>query len=145
MNKLIVSGGLTRDAEVTYLASGTAALRFSLANTTGFGDKKQTNYFNCVAFGKIAEGKLPEFLKKGSQILTEGEVTLNTYQKNDGTTGASLQLLVSNIELIGGNRSQDQGGQQQAQQSRPQQQRPSQNRQKQAQTYDEFEDSDIPF
>jgi single-strand DNA-binding protein len=144
MNRLIVSGGLTRDAEVTYLASGTAALRFSLANSTGYGDKKQTNYFNCVAFGKIAEGKLPEFLKKGTQVITDGEVTLNTYQKSDGTTGASLQLLVNNIELIGGNRSQDQGGQQ-SQQSRPQQQRPAQNRQQQAPSPTNDFDDDIPF
>lgn len=102
MNKLIISGRLTRDAEQRFLASGTAVLSFSVANNTGYGEKQETHYFDCSLFGKRAEGKLIDFLKKGTQVVVEGEISLNTYEKKDGTTGASLRVFVQNVELMGG-------------------------------------------
>ena len=42
MNKLIISGRLTRDAEVRFIPSGTPVMSFSVANNTGFGDNQKT-------------------------------------------------------------------------------------------------------
>ena len=58
MNKLIISGRLTRDAEVRFIPSGTPVMSFSVANNTGFGDNQKTHYFECSLFGKRAEGGL---------------------------------------------------------------------------------------
>ncbi len=103
MNKLIISGRLTRDAEARFIPSGTAVMSFSVANNTGFGDKQKTHYFECSIFGKRAEGKLKDYMLKGQQVVVEGEVSLNQYQKKDGTGGASLNVFVNNVELMGGN------------------------------------------
>ena len=103
MNKLIISGRLTRDAEARFIPSGTAVMWFSVANNTGFGDKQKTHYFECSIFGKRAEGKLKDYMLKGQQVVVEGEVSLNQYQKKDGTGGASLNVFVNNVELMGGN------------------------------------------
>jgi len=46
---------------------------------------------------------------KGQQVVVEGEISLNQYQKKDGTGGASLNVFVNNVELMGGN--QKGGGQ----------------------------------
>ena len=101
MNKLIISGRLTRDAEVRFIPSGTPVMSFSVANNTGFGDKQKTHFFDCSMFGKRAEGKLKDYMLKGQQVVVEGEVSLNQYQKKDGTAGASLNVFVNNVELMG--------------------------------------------
>jgi single-strand DNA-binding protein len=103
MNKLIISGRLTRDAEVRFIPSGTPVMSFSVANNTGFGEKQKTHYFDCSMFGKRAEGKLKDYMLKGQQVVVEGEISLNQYQKKDGTGGASLNVFVNNVELMGGN------------------------------------------
>ena len=109
MNKLIISGRLTRDAEVRFIPSGTPVMSFSVANNTGFGEKQKTHYFDCSMFGKRAEGKLKDYMLKGQQVVVEGEISLNQYQKKDGTGGASLNVFVNNVELTGSN--QKGGGQ----------------------------------
>ncbi len=103
MNKLIISGRLTRDAEVRFIPSGTPVMSFSVANNTGFGEKQKTHFFDCSMFGKRAEGKLKDYMLKGQQVVVEGEISLNQYQKKDGTGGASLNVFVNNVELMGGN------------------------------------------
>ena len=103
MNKLIISGRLTRDAEVRFIPSGTPVMSFSVANNTGFGDNQKTHFFDCSMFGKRAEGKLKDYMIKGQQVVVEGEVSLNQYQKKDGTGGASLNVFVNNVELMGSN------------------------------------------
>ena len=109
MNKLIISGRLTRDAEVRFNTNGTAVLSFSVANNTGYGDNQRTHYFDCAIFGKRAESRLKEYMLKGQQVVVEGEVSLNQYEKKDGTSGASLNVFVNNVELMGGG--QQGGGQ----------------------------------
>ena len=118
MNKLIISGRLTRDAEVRFIPSGTPVMSFSVANNTGFGDNQKTHYFECSLFGKRAEGGLKDYMVKGQQAVVEGEISLNQYEKKDvlnvnqihNSGGASLRVFVNNVELMGG--SQQGGGQQ---------------------------------
>ena len=50
MNKLIISGRLTRDAEVRFIPSGTPVMSFSVANNTGFGDNQKTHFFDWSIF-----------------------------------------------------------------------------------------------
>jgi single-strand DNA-binding protein len=73
---------------------------------------------------------------KGQQVLVEGEISLNTFQKNDGSTGASLRVFVQNVELIGGKR-ESEGTQEQRPQQRPAQQ--------QRDNFDEDGFEDCPF
>lgn len=129
MNVFTFSGRLGRDAEVRYTASGTAVCSFAVANDTGYGDNKKTQWIDCALFGKRAEGGLPKHLTKGAQVVVSGEVTLNTYAKRDGSQGASLQVRVNDVDLIGGK------GEQRQQREPAQQAAPA---------ADEFLD-DIPF
>ena len=104
-----------RDAEVRYLQSGAAILTVTVANNVGFGDKQKTNWIRVNVWGKKAESKLIDFLKKGQQVFVSGELTVNEYQAKDGTTKSNLELNASIIDLIG---SKKEGGQQQAPQPR---------------------------
>ena len=98
-----------RDAEVRYLQSGAAILTVTVANNVGFGDKQKTNWIRVNVWGKKAESKLIDFLKKGQQVFVSGELTVNEYQAKDGTTKSNLELNANIIDLIG---SKKEGGQQ---------------------------------
>jgi single-strand DNA-binding protein len=102
MNNFCFTGRLTRDAEFRSTPSGLSILKFSVANNTGFGDKQKTNYVNCLIFGKRAEGKLKDYLKKGQEVAVSGELNLSEFKKRDGTSGASLECNVNSVDLIGG-------------------------------------------
>ena len=101
-NVFSFTGTVGRDAEVRYAPSGVAVLNVTVANNIGFGDKQQTLWIRAVVFGKKAEGKLVERLKKGQQVFVSGELTQSEYQAKDGTTKTSLELNANIIDLVGG-------------------------------------------
>jgi single-strand DNA-binding protein len=101
-NVFSFTGTVGRDAEVRYAPSGVAVLNVTVANNIGFGDKQQTLWIRAVVFGKKAESKLVEHLKKGQQVFVSGELTQSEYQAKDGTTKTSLELNAYIIDLVGG-------------------------------------------
>lgn len=101
-NVFSFTGTVGRDAEVRYAPSGVAVLNVTVANNIGFGDKQQTLWIRAVVFGKKADGKLVEHLKKGQQVFVSGELTQSEYQAKDGTTKTSLELNAYIIDLVGG-------------------------------------------
>lgn len=101
MNKVIFMGRITRDPEVRYSnrANGQMAIaNFSLAVDSGFGQNKKNNFFNMVAFGKVAE-TVEKYLKKGTKILAECEASQNQYTKQDGTKVNTVQFIMREFEF----------------------------------------------
>lgn len=101
MNKVIFMGRVTRDPEVRYSNGANGQMEianFSLAVDSGFGQNKKANFFNMVAFGKVAE-TVEKYLRKGTKILTECEASQNQYEKQDGTKVNSIQFIVRNFEF----------------------------------------------
>ena len=123
MNLFIFTGNLGSDSTVKTLQSGTALCEFSVAVKSGYGDKEKTNWVRCVMFGKKAEGQLPQYLRKGTQVAVSGELELQEWEGSNGK-GAALAVTVQNIDLIGGKQDGQQNqGYAQPQQA-PQQQAP---------------------
>lgn len=116
MNLFTFTGNLGKDAEVKTLQSGTALCEFSVAVKSGYGDKEKTNWVRCVMFGKKADGQLPQYLRKGTQVAVSGELELQEWEGANGK-GAALAVTVQNIDLIGGK----QDGQQNQGYAQPQQ------------------------
>lgn len=100
-NVFSFTGAVGADAEVRYLPSGQAVLNVRVANNIGYGDKQQTLWIRVRLFGKRAEGSLKDYLKKGQQVFVSGELSLNEYQANDGTTKTSLELVANVLDLVG--------------------------------------------
>ena len=96
MNKVILTGNLTRDPEVRYTQSGKAVARLGIAVTRTF-NKDQTDFFSMTAWDKQAEF-CGRYLKKGSRVLVEGRVENNNYEK-DGVKHYSDQIVVERIEF----------------------------------------------
>ena len=86
MNKVILSGGVTRDAELTFIGSnGVPKMNFSLAVERGYqkkGEEKRVDFINCEMLGAHVE-KLSQYITKGKQIVVEGELNIDSYMKDD--------------------------------------------------------------
>ena len=86
MNKIILSGGITRDAELTFIGStGTPKMAFSLAVERGYqkkGEEKKVDFINCEMIWKHTEN-LYKYITKGKQIFIEGELNIDSYMKDD--------------------------------------------------------------
>ena len=82
MNKIIIFGRLTKDPQITATENSMMA-RFSIADDKKFKREghPQTNYFNCVAFGKNAES-IQKYFSKGRCILVTGRIDMDSYEKN---------------------------------------------------------------
>ena len=109
MNKFIVTGNITKDAELRYTANDKAYSKFSIANNEGYGDNKKTNFFNCTLWGKGAEN-LNRFLTKGQKVLITGKVEINDYKDKEGVERKIIDINVDSfggVELLGNKAQQE--------------------------------------
>lgn len=103
MNKVILMGRLTRDAEIRYSQgeSSTAIARFSLAVDRRFrrdNDEQTADFINCVAFGKTAEF-LERFGRKGTKFVLEGRIQTGSYTNKDGQRVFTTDVVAENVEF----------------------------------------------
>lgn len=101
MNNLNFTGNCGRDGEIRYTPTGDAVMSFSVALTSGYGDKKITTWLNCNLWGKRAESLAP-YIKKGAQVAISGEFTARPYKAKDGAEKLSLEVRVNDLTLVGG-------------------------------------------
>ena len=95
MNKIILMGRSTREAEMFGQKSKVA--RFTLAVDRTYGED-ETDFFNCVSFGKQAEF-VEKYLKKGTKILLSGRLQNNSYEDKQGQKVTSVQIITEDIEF----------------------------------------------
>jgi single-strand DNA-binding protein len=104
INKVILVGRLTRDAELKYTNGGMAVSKFSLAinRRRKSGDQwvDEANFFDIVLYGKTAES-LNQYLIKGKQIGVEGELHQNRWEQ-DGQQRSKIEINANNVQLLGG-------------------------------------------
>ena len=96
MIKVFLTGRLGKDAEVRQTQSGAVA-GFSVATDVGFGDRKQTLWFDCSIWGKRAESGLIQYLTKGQQVAISGELSEREHEGK-----VYKQIRVDDLDLMGG-------------------------------------------
>ena len=105
MNKIIIIGNLGRDPEMRYSASGNPMTSFSIASnrsyTTASGERREeTEWFNCTAFGRLAD-TCNQYLTRGQQVYIEGRLRSRQYDRRDGTPGFSLDVTITEMQMLG--------------------------------------------
>lgn len=100
MNKVILIGRLTKDADVKLSSTGISIARFSLAVDRKFKkDSEQTcDFINCVAFSKTAEF-LEKYGKKGVKFVVEGSIQTGSYTNKDGNKVYTTDVAVQSVEF----------------------------------------------
>lgn len=102
INKVVLLGRLTKDPELRYAAgSGTAVCKFTLAITRQF-KRDETDFINCVSFGKTGE-TIAQYITKGRQIAVTGAIRTGSYDAQDGTKRYTTDVAVESFEFIGSN------------------------------------------
>lgn len=99
MNKVIISGNLTRDMDVKVLANETLVGNFTVANQVGYGKKAKTNFVPVTMFGQRVES-MEKYLVTGAKVLIEGEIDYKSIQDDKGNWKNYFSVIVHNIEII---------------------------------------------
>lgn len=99
-NKFIFSGNLGGDAELSYTPTGKAVCKFSVAVSDRRGGEEKTMWVRCALWEKRGEA-LQQYLTKGQKVLVEGRLAVSTYTNRAGEPQASVDVTVSEIELLG--------------------------------------------
>jgi single-strand DNA-binding protein len=78
---------------------------FSIASnhryTTAAGERREeTEWFNCTAFGRLAD-TCNQYLSRGQQVYVEGRLRSRQYDRRDGTPGFSLDVTVTDMQMLG--------------------------------------------
>lgn len=104
INRVFISGNLTRDPELRSTASGMAVLGFGVA----VNDRRKNqrtgewedypNYIDCAVFGARAES-LSRMLAKGSKVAVEGHLRYSSWEM-DGQRRRKLEVVAEEIELM---------------------------------------------
>ena len=105
MNVFSGMGNIGSDAEVRISKQGTAITSFSVAISSGWGDNKKTTWLRCTLFGKKGTGEphgLTPYLLKGSQVGVTGEIALDEWTAQDGSTKSTLTLNTKDVTLTKG-------------------------------------------
>lgn len=99
MNKVILTGRLTRDPEVRY-SGETAVARYALAVDRKFKREGEAtaDFINCVAFGKSGEFA-EKYLRKGVKIAITGRIQTGSYTNKDNQKVYTTDIVVEEHEF----------------------------------------------
>jgi single-strand DNA-binding protein len=105
LNRVILIGRLTRDAELKYTASGQAVCKFSIAvnRNRKNGDQwvEEASFFDIVLWGRTGEA-LNQHLIKGKMVGIDGELRQDRWQQ-DGQNRSKVEIIANNIQLLSRN------------------------------------------
>lgn len=122
INRVNISGNLTRDPELRSTQGGMPILAFGVAvndrrrNPQSGEWEDVPNFVDCVVFGARAE-PLSRFLSKGSKVAIEGKLRYSSWETKDGQKRSKLEVIVDEVEFLSSRNQQ--GGGMQAQQPAP--------------------------
>jgi single-strand DNA-binding protein len=99
MNKTIISGNIVRDPDIRYSQAATpmAIARFTVAVGRRFkkDGEPDSDFLNCVAFGKNAEF-IEKYFSKGKRIEVDGHLQTGSYEK-DGIKRYTTDIIVDSV------------------------------------------------
>lgn len=116
INRVNISGNLTRDPELRGTKAGSQVLTFGVAvndrvrnpeNPNEWVDRP--NFVDCVVFGNRATA-LQRFLSKGTKVAIEGRLHYSKWQAQDGSNRSKLEVYVDEVEFFTPRQQGQQGG-----------------------------------
>ena len=104
INRVVLTGNLTREPELRRTATGMAILDFGLAVNDRRKDENgewtdYANFFDCTMFGTRAES-VSGYLNKGNKVGIEGKLHYGTWTDKKGNKRSKVSVTVDEIELL---------------------------------------------
>jgi single-strand DNA-binding protein len=112
MLKMTLIGNIGKDAEIKEPSPGNFVITFNVAHTSKRRDKNSgvsidtTTWVRCNYWRKQDQLAIGNYLKKGTQVYVEGLPSCRAYTTQNGELAASMELLVNEVQLLGGPRNE---------------------------------------
>ena len=106
INRVVITGNLTRDPELKSTGSGMAVLKMGVAvndsrkNQQSGEWEEVPNYIDVVVFGKRGEA-ISRFLSKGAKVAIEGKLRWSSWEdKDSGAKRSKIEVIADEIEFL---------------------------------------------
>lgn len=102
MNKVILTGNLTRDPDLMETLNGISVCRFTVAVTRNYtsGDsERKTDFFNCVAWRGLGEN-VARYCAKGSKVAVSGSIEFRQYEDNNGNKRDAVDVICQEVDFL---------------------------------------------
>ena len=150
VNKVILVGNCGRDPEIRYLPDGKAVANISIATTSRRKDRstgettEDTQWHRVVFYERLAE-IAGEYVKKGKPVYVEGRLKYGKYTDKDGVEKNTVDIVATELQLLGGREEGAAPRQAPAQGQAPRQAPRQAPAARPASGFDDMDDQDIPF
>ena len=107
INRVILTGNLTRDPELRSLPSGMSVCSLRIASNTRRKDGQsgewvdKPNYFDVTIFGRQGENAA-QYLAKGRPVAIDGRLEWREWQDKEGNNRQSVEIVADNVQFLGG-------------------------------------------
>jgi single-strand DNA-binding protein len=115
INRVVLTGNLTRDPELRSLASGMSVCSLRIASNTRRKDQAsgewqdKPNYFSVTVWGAQGEN-CARFLSKGRPVALDGRLEWREWQGQDGAKRESVEIIADSVQFLGGRDEAPNGG-----------------------------------
>ena len=102
LNRIVLTGRLTRDPELKRTTSEMPVASFTLAvddNMKGPNGEKTTTFIGVTVWDKQADN-VAKFLRKGSLVGVDGRIRQRTFEKRDGTKASVIEVIANHVEFL---------------------------------------------
>ena len=99
INRAVLTGRLTKEAELRTTQSGLSVATFTLAVNRHSKAKGDADFINCVIWRKAAEN-LCNFTSKGSLVGIDGRIQTRSYENKSGQKVYVTEIVVDNFSLL---------------------------------------------
>ena len=106
MNRVLLTGRLTRDPELRTLASGKSVTQFSVATNEYRGGAEKSEYHNIVTWDRLAE-ICGQYLGKGQLVAIEGRLQTRQWEDDKKIRHWKTEVVASSVEMLSGRRKKD--------------------------------------
>ena len=106
MNRVLLTGRLTRDPELRTTAGGKAVTTFSIATHQYVGGKELSDFHSVVVWNRLAE-TCGKYLGKGQLVAVEGRISTRTWDDAQGTRHWKTEIVAASVEMLSRARRKD--------------------------------------
>jgi single-strand DNA-binding protein len=107
INRVIITGNLTRDPELRSTGSGLSVCSLRIATNTRRKDAAsgewvdQAHYFSVTVFGRQGENAA-QYLSKGRGVAVDGRLSWREYTDGNGNKREAVEIIAENLQFLGG-------------------------------------------
>lgn len=106
MNRVLLTGRLTRDPEMRSLASGKTVTTFSVATNDYRGGQEKSEFHTVVTWDRLAE-ICAQYLGKGQLVAVEGRIQTRQWEDDKKLRHWKTEIVANSVEMLSGRRKKD--------------------------------------